>query len=199
MHVFAARRGALGISTSWPRRRRDTPSEYPRRGRGVAATQGQQSSKAVFVASSSLRRRFLLGYTLRDTFLALAPAMLLHAAAWNALHPNMHALPDITWREGVPSSWLAWARSSWFFRFLYTNHEGHHVVGGRGNYNVACPGTDHLVGTFIKEAAWRPRCRTTYATYHGEDMSVEQQIANHVARESFGLKSEAPPPSLVAA
>lgn len=37
------------------------------------------------------------------------------------------------------------------------NHEGHHVIGGQGNYNVACPLTDHLVGTYVKEASWRPR------------------------------------------
>eukprot|EP00629_Pelagomonadales_sp_RCC1024_P003540 CAMPEP_0119269864 /NCGR_PEP_ID=MMETSP1329-20130426/7093_1 /TAXON_ID=114041 /ORGANISM="Genus nov. species nov., Strain RCC1024" /LENGTH=283 /DNA_ID=CAMNT_0007269865 /DNA_START=239 /DNA_END=1090 /DNA_ORIENTATION=- len=140
--------------------------------------------------------RYLLGYTLKHTFMALMPAMILHAAVWNALHPNMHALPDITWRDGVPSSWLAWARSSWFFRFLYTNHEGHHVVGGRGNYNVACPGTDHLVGTFVPERVWRPKSKSTYASYHGEDISLEQQIANAVARESFGLA--ATPPAVLA-
>jgi len=26
---------------------------------------------------------------------------------WNALHPNMHGLPDIPASEGLPSSWLA--------------------------------------------------------------------------------------------
>merc|ERR1719258_785046 len=62
--------------------------------------------------------------------------MLLHAAVWNALHPNMHSLPDIGIDEGVPSKWLAWARSTKFFKFLYVNHEGHHVVGGKGNYNL---------------------------------------------------------------
>ena len=28
---------------------------------------------------------------------------------------------------------------------------------------------------------------STYASWHGEELSVEQQIKNHVARESFGL------------
>ena len=31
--------------------------------------------------------------------MAPAPAMLLHAAVWNALHPNMHSLP------GTPPIW----------------------------------------------------------------------------------------------
>merc|ERR1712182_1091 len=100
---------------------------------------------------------WLMGYKLKHTFMCLAPGMLLHAAVWNALHPNMHSLPDIPISDGVPSSWLAWARSSKFFKFLYVNHEGHHVIGGKGNYNVCCPLTDHLVGTFIPEAQWRAR------------------------------------------
>jgi len=108
---------------------------------------------------------WLMGYKLKHTFMCLAPGMLLHAAVWNALHPNMHSLPDIPMRDGVPSSWLAWARSSRFFKFLYVNHEGHHVIGGKGNYNVCCPLTDHLVGTFIPEKQWRPRARSTYASF----------------------------------
>ena len=92
-------------------------------------------------------------------------------------------------------------RSSWFFRYLYQNHEGHHIVGGKGNYNVACPGTDHLVGTYVPEKVWRPKSRTTYESYHGEAISIEEQIRYAAARHSFGLAAaEAPPPpSLVPA
>ena len=132
----------------------------------------------------------LLGYSWTHLWGSFLPAMLLHALVWNALHPNMHALPDVPIRDGAPSSWLAGLRSTWFFRFLYTNHEGHHVVGGKGNYNVACPGTDHLVGTFVKEVDWRPKCRTTYASHHGDDIDVEQQIRNHVARLKFASEAE---------
>ena len=99
----------------------------------------------------------VLGFTLTSTFTMLIPAMLLHALVWNALHPNMHGLPDMPLVEGAPSSWMAGLRNSAYFKFLYQNHEGHHVVGGQGNYNVCCPGTDHLVGTYIPEAKWRPR------------------------------------------
>ena len=79
---------------------------------------------------------------------------------------------------------------------------------------MCCPLTDHLVGTFVPEREWRPRARSTYASsgsvsnaypsgdaardprrrreipthrWHGEELSVEQQIKNHIARESFGL------------
>ena len=30
------------------------------------------------------------------------------------------------------------------------NHEGHHrVPGAHGNYNVCCPGADHVFGTYV--------------------------------------------------
>ena len=50
------------------------------------------------------------------------------------------------------------------------------MIGGKGNYNVCCPLTDHLVGTFVPEREWRPRARSTYASWHGEELSIEQQI-----------------------
>jgi hypothetical protein len=99
----------------------------------------------------------LLGFSLSTTFALLFPSMMIHALIWNALHPNMHGLPDMPISGGAPASWMAGLRNSKFFKFLYQNHEGHHVLGGQGNYNVCCPGTDHLVGTYIPEAAWRPR------------------------------------------
>ena len=39
----------------------------------------------------------------------------------------------------------------------------------------------------MPEREWRPRARSTYKSWHGEELSIEQQIKNHVARESFGL------------
>ncbi|KAJ1457538.1 hypothetical protein M885DRAFT_481355 [Pelagophyceae sp. CCMP2097] len=136
--------------------------------------------------------KFVLGFSLPATMAFLIPGMLIHTMVWNALHPNMHALPDVTIKEGPPSWVFAGLRNTAYFKFLYTNHEGHHVVGGRGNYNVACPGVDHVVGTFIPEAKWRPRVSSTYASHHGEDIDLEQQIKNHVAREKFGLAAPVP-------
>lgn len=100
---------------------------------------------------------FVLGFSLKSFFVMLFPAMALHTLVWNALHPHMHGLPDIGITEGPPAQVLAKFRDSAYFKFLYTNHEGHHVVGGQGNYNVCCPGTDHVLQTFIKEEDWRPR------------------------------------------
>ena len=32
------------------------------------------------------------------------------------------------------------------------------------------------MGTFVPEREWRPRARSTYASWHGEELSIEQQI-----------------------
>jgi hypothetical protein len=69
----------------------------------------------------------------------------------------MHGLPDVPLNVGLPSAWLAGLRRTAYFKYLYQNHEGHHVVGGVGNFNVACPLTDHLVGSYHSEGSWRPR------------------------------------------
>lgn len=91
--------------------------------------------------------------------LMIIPSLALHTLVWNALHPWMHGLPEITWREGPAEKVLRVFRSTQFFKFLYANHEGHHVMGGLKNYNVCCPGFDHLLGTYSKESEWRPRVK----------------------------------------
>lgn len=141
-----------------------------------------------------------MGFGLKATYAWLMPAMLIHALLWNALHPNMHALPDVPFSDGAPSWVLAPLRSSWAFKWLYTNHEGHHIVGGRGNYNVACPLADHVLGTFIPEKTWRPKASTTYESYHKEAASLEDQIQAHITREA-GKKAalEAPAGLVIAA
>ena len=55
-------------------------------------------------------------------------------------------------------------KNSKYFKFLYQNHEGHHVLGGVANYNVCCPGADHLFGTYVKEAVWRPKVKAVAET-----------------------------------
>jgi len=100
---------------------------------------------------------WVLGFSIPSTLLFLLPCMIIHALIWNALHPNMHGLPDVPMFEGAPSSLLAKFRNSAYFKYLYQNHEGHHVIGGQGNYNVCCPLTDHVVGTYVEENVWRPR------------------------------------------
>jgi hypothetical protein len=105
--------------------------------------------------------KFVLGFSLPTTFAILLPSMLLHGLIWNALHPNMHGLPEVPFSVGPPSEWLAGLRNTAYFKYLYQNHEGHHVVGGQGNYNVCCPLTDHLVGSYVEETSWRPRQAVT--------------------------------------
>ena len=40
-----------------------------------------------------------------------------------------------------------------------TPHQGHHVLGGQCNYNVCCPLTDHLLGTYVAPEVWSKRMR----------------------------------------
>lgn len=155
--------------------------------RGTAFTWNVTVAMSVQMLPSVLMAYRLIGFSLRDTFAILIPGMLVHALVWNALHPHMHALPDVPLRHGAPSWVLAPLRNTWYFRWLYQNHEGHHILGGQGNYNVACPGTDHLLGTYVRQADWRPLAKSNYADYHGADVSLEQQIANAAARAKFGL------------
>jgi len=131
--------------------------------RGTAFTWMVTGIMTVQMLPTTLPVFHLLGFSLARTFQILIPGMILHALVWNALHPHMHGLPDVPLRVGVPSWPMAGLRNTKFFRWLYMNHEGHHVVGGQGNYNVACPGTDHLVGTYIPQAEWRPRQAATLA------------------------------------
>ena len=100
-----------------------------------------------------------LGFSLLATLSMTAAGLLVHTSIWNALHPSMHYLPDVPANVGPPSGWLSGFKNTWFFRFLYQNHEGHHVLGGMANYNVCCPGADHLFGSYVKEADWRPKMK----------------------------------------
>jgi len=126
----------------------------------------------------------ILRFSLFKTAAIFFPSMFLHALVWNALHPHMHGLPDIRLFQGAPSRVLAWLRGGKFFKYLYQNHEGHHVVGGRGNYNVCCPGTDHLVGTYIPQEIWRPKVKlpgTLLAKRKADEAAAEVELENHAS------------------
>jgi hypothetical protein len=102
---------------------------------------------------------WLLGWSIPATLALWLPAMAVHGLIWNALHPNMHGLPDVPAKEGLPSSWLAGLRGSPVFEYLRLNHVGHHVASGKVNYNECCPGMDHLVGTYMPVEEWKPLVR----------------------------------------
>lgn len=102
----------------------------------------------------------LLGFNLLQTFSILLPGMLLHALVWNMLHPPMHGLPDVPLSYGAPGFLLKGLRDTGYFRYIYENHQGHHVLGGKANYNVCCPLTDHLVGTYVPSKEWVKKMRS---------------------------------------
>ena len=92
----------------------------------------------------------LLKFSLVQSILFLIPAMLIHGIIWNTIHPNMHGLSDVPMNEGPPSNMLSRWRNSGYFKYIYRYHEMHHIVGGTANYNVCCPLTDHILGTYQK-------------------------------------------------
>lgn len=108
----------------------------------------------------------LLGFTPLATVGWIVPSLAIHTLVWNALHPAMHGLPDISITEGPPASLLARFRSSKLFRFLELNHVGHHVVGGVGNYNVCCPGCDNVFGTYVTAESWKAKVDPQFASVY---------------------------------
>jgi hypothetical protein len=55
---------------------------------------------------------------------------------------------------GAPTAPLVPLRDTAYFKYIYENHQGHHVLGGQCNYNVCCPMTDHLLGTYVEPHVW---------------------------------------------
>jgi len=99
-----------------------------------------------------------LGWSASASIPLILTAMMLHALVWNALHPNMHGLPDVPLEAGAPSWVLAGLRDSAWFKYLRSNHAGHHLAtGAHGNYNVCCPGVDQLVGTNVDCVTGEPQ------------------------------------------
>jgi hypothetical protein len=119
----------------------------------------------------------LMGWSVPETMTLLLPSMLLHALVWNAIHPPMHGLPQVTAADGAPSAWLLdlGLGETEYFRYIYDNHMGHHVLGGQANYNVCCPGTDHLLGTYVARSEWSGRMRAipANAVTRGNAVSYE--------------------------
>lgn len=127
--------------------------------RGTAFTWEVTKLMTFQMLPSTLPVFALLGFNLLQTFAILLPGMLLHALVWNMLHPPMHGLPDVPFSVGAPSNWLAFLRNTFYFRYIYENHQGHHVLGGQCNYNVCCPMMDHILGTHVPTAVWTKRMR----------------------------------------
>lgn len=107
----------------------------------------------------------LMGWSLQETMAILLPSMLVHAIIWNAIHPPMHGLAPVPLTAGFGTriaggeEFSKWLLESAYGRYIYKNHMGHHVLGGQCNYNVCCPGTDHLLGTYVPTSQWAPKMR----------------------------------------
>jgi len=106
-----------------------------------------------------------MGWSFQETVAILLPSMLLHAVVWNAVHPPMHGLKPVPLTAGVGTvvpggdAFSEWLVESAYGRYIFENHMGHHVLGGQCNYNVCCPGADHLLGTYVPTAEWQPKMR----------------------------------------
>lgn len=127
--------------------------------RGTAFTWGVTRDMCLQCVPTVFPAFALLGWSVPATLALWLPAMILHGLVWNALHPNMHGLPDVPAEDGLPSATLKGWRGSPVFEYLRLNHVGHHVASGKVNYNVCCPGMDHLVGTYMSVEAWTPLVR----------------------------------------
>lgn len=127
--------------------------------RGTAISWSVVAQISVALLPTMLPVYHVMGFNPLETVAIALIAVSGQGLVWNALHPDMHGLPEVPGNWGPPSEWLAGYRGSAYFNWLYQNHEGHHVAGGRANYNVACPMFDHILGTYMEEEAWRPRMR----------------------------------------
>ena len=128
--------------------------------RGTAFTYRVTALMLLQMIPSTIPVYLSMGFSIFQTFSILIPCLILHASVWNTIHPSMHGLQDVPVSVGIPSAWLNRFKNSWFFKFLYQNHEGHHVLGGQCNYNVCCPGADFIFGTYVKEIDWRPKMKS---------------------------------------
>jgi hypothetical protein len=103
----------------------------------------------------------LMGFSLPSMVGIMLASTALHALVWNSLHPAMHGMEDIPLSKGLnfPLAFCTALRQTPYYDWLYKNHMGHHVMSGRVNYNVCCPGFDHVLGTYVPEAEWAPKAR----------------------------------------
>jgi len=81
---------------------------------------------------------------------AVLAATLLHLMAYNALHPQLHNLPNVSMMQGPPSLVLGDFQNSAFAQYLKTYHVLHHRSNAQRNFNVCCPLIDHLLGTHME-------------------------------------------------
>lgn len=75
----------------------------------------------------------------------------LHTSIWQTLHGDIHEYlsPNV---PGALNRFDPLSADTPYTRWMVSNHVGHHVVRGQGNYNIVFPGPDYLLGTgFVPE------------------------------------------------
>jgi hypothetical protein len=120
----------------------------------------------------------IMGYSLPAMASLILGSVLVHALIWNSLHPAMHGLNEVPIKDGIPSMWLSSLRSSKYYEYLYENHQGHHVLSGKKNYNVCAPLIDHLLGTYVPADEWKPKARMPIGSEHRAYYPAGEYAAN---------------------
>ena len=131
----------------------------------------------------------LMGFSLPAMAGLILGATALHALVWNSLHPAMHGMEDIPLSDGLNFPlWLGKAlRKTSYYDWLYKNHTGHHVMSGRVNYNVCCPGMDHVLGTYVPEEQWAPKARMPAGAESRDPYPAGEYNARLVERLEKGM------------
>jgi len=117
--------------------------------RGTAATWLSFIKMSCIVMFPTYPLLCFLGWPAPIAVGAVLAATLLHLMAYNALHPQLHNLPNVSMLQGPPSLVLGDFQNSAFAQYLTTYHVLHHRSNARKNFNVCCPLIDHLLGTHM--------------------------------------------------
>eukprot|EP00620_Florenciella_sp_RCC1587_P020317 CAMPEP_0182561216 /NCGR_PEP_ID=MMETSP1324-20130603/3743_1 /TAXON_ID=236786 /ORGANISM="Florenciella sp., Strain RCC1587" /LENGTH=285 /DNA_ID=CAMNT_0024773775 /DNA_START=42 /DNA_END=899 /DNA_ORIENTATION=+ len=105
-----------------------------------------QASVAIcFAGLQALSIPFDLGFDPLSSLVASVLVACVHTSYWQTLHGDIHEYYEEN-PGGAPRFDLLSAVNP-YTRWLITNHVGHHVIRGQGNYNIVFPGPDYLFGT----------------------------------------------------
>lgn len=85
--------------------------------------------------------------------LTSAAVALFHTAYWQTIHGDIHEYYTEP-SDGMPRV-DALSKETAYTRWVVENHVGHHMVRGKGNYNIVFPGPDYLWGTAFVDGSKR--------------------------------------------
>lgn len=85
--------------------------------------------------------------------LTSAAVAFFHTAYWQTIHGDIHEYYTDP-SDGMPRI-DALSQETPYTRWVVENHVGHHVVRGKGNYNIVFPGPDYLWGTAFVDGSKR--------------------------------------------